>query len=197
MTWFALMAWWERYVDHAFGDSAGWHFAENANHIFLKPKAEHADSNLILITDRRVYYFELRYSDARRNGTKVFGVSFIYPETPAARADADIERERTREGFEAPRSINANYTMTGRQSLAPVNAWDNQQFTFFRFPGTADVPAIFMVNPDGSESIVNMLKARPAILRWFTRSPRNGYCGWVGMPFRSGRCEQYFQNGIA
>jgi len=145
----------EHYVDHAFGDSAGWHFAENANHIFLKPKAEHADSNLILITDRRVYYFELRYSDARRNGTKVFGVSFIYPETQAALADADIERDRIREGFEATRPINANYTMTGRQSLAPVNAWDNQQFTFFRFPGAADIPAIFMVNPDGSESIVN------------------------------------------
>jgi len=46
----------EQYVDHAFGDAAGWHFAENANHIFLKPKAEYSHSNLVLITNRRVYY---------------------------------------------------------------------------------------------------------------------------------------------
>jgi len=145
----------ERYVDHAFGDSAGWHFAENAHHIFLKPRAEHADSNLVLITDRRVYYFELRYSDTRRSGTKVFGVNFTYPETQVALEDAEAERKHVREGFEVPRPVNANYTMTGNRSLAPINAWDNQQFTFFRFPGTADIPAIFMVHPDGTESIVN------------------------------------------
>lgn len=152
----------ERYVDHVFGDSAGWHFAENANHVFVKPKAEHSDSNLTLITDRRVYYFELRYSDARRSGTKVFGIAFTYPETQVAQAAAAVERERVREGFDKARPINANYTMTGSRSLAPVNAWDNRQFTFFRFPGAVDIPAIFMVNPDGSESIVNHHVEGPA-----------------------------------
>jgi type IV secretion system protein VirB9 len=45
--------------------------------------------------------------------------------------------------------------MTGKTQLAPVNVWDNKQFTFFKFPGAVDVPTIFMVNPDGTESIVN------------------------------------------
>jgi len=152
----------ERYVDHVFGDSAGWHFAENANHVFLKPKAEQSSSNLVLITDRRVYYFELRYSDAFETGTKMFGVSFTYPDTQAAQAIAEAERQRVRDGFNAARPINANYTMTGKRSLAPINAWDNRQFTFFRFPGAVDVPAIFMVNPDGSESIVNHHVEGPA-----------------------------------
>jgi len=152
----------ERYVDHVFGDSAGWHFAENANHIFLKPKAEHADSNLVLITNRRVYYFDLRYSDASARGTKMFGISFAYPDTSAMRTAEEIERRRVRDGFDATRPINANYTMTGKRSLAPINAWDNRQFTFFRFPGAVDVPAIFMVNPDGSESIVNHHVEGPA-----------------------------------
>jgi len=152
----------ERYVDHVFGDSAGWHFAENANHVFLKPKAEHSSSNLVLITDRRVYYFELRYSDAFETGTRMFGVSFTYPDTQAAQALADAERRRVRDGFNSARPINANYTMTGKRSLAPINAWDNRQFTFFRFPGAVDVPAIFMVNPDGTESIVNHHVEGPA-----------------------------------
>jgi len=68
---------------------------------------------------------------------------------------AQIERERVREGFNTARKINANYTMSGNRYLAPFNAWDNGQFTFFKFPGVVDVPAIFMVNPDGSESVVN------------------------------------------
>lgn len=152
----------ERYVDHVFGDSAGWHFAENANHIFLKPKAEHSDSNLTLITDRRVYYFELRYSDTRRSGTKLFGVAFTYPETQVAQAAAEVERQRVREGFDTVRPINADYSMVGSRTIAPVNAWDNRTFTYFRFPGAVDIPAIFMVNADGSESIVNHHVEGPA-----------------------------------
>jgi len=149
----------ERYVDHAFGDAAGWHFAGNDNNFFLKPKAEHSDSNLILLTDRRVYYFELRYSANFNTATKMFAVSFTYPETEEASLAAQAERQRVLAGFSAERPINVNYTMTGkpstRRSLAPINAWDNGQFTFFRFSGAKDIPAIFIVNPDGSEGIVN------------------------------------------
>lgn len=145
----------EHYVDHAFGDSEGWHFAENANHIFLKPKAEHSDSNLTLITDRRVYYFELRYSDAQKGGNKVFGLTFVYPQTKAAETAQAIERRCVSQAFKTGRPANINYTMTGKTQLAPVNVWDNKQFTFFKFPGAVDVPTIFLVNPDGTESIVN------------------------------------------
>ncbi|NEK70007.1 MAG: P-type conjugative transfer protein VirB9 [Xanthomonas perforans] len=145
----------ERYIEHVFGDSEGWHFADNGNHIFLKPKAENADSNLVLITDRRVYYFELHYSDAKKARDKVFGLTFVYPQTKAAETAQAIERKRVAEAFQTPRPINTGYTMTGKRELAPVNVWDNKQFTFFRFAGAVDIPSIFMVNPDGSESIVN------------------------------------------
>lgn len=36
-----------------------------------------------------------------------------------------------------------------------MNVWDNGEFTFFKFPGNRDVPAIYMVDADGKESIVN------------------------------------------
>lgn len=145
----------ERYVDHAFGDSQGWHFSENANHIFLKPAAEHADTNLVLITDRRVYNFELDYSDASRKGDKVFSLMFTYPQVQHSATAAAYEAARIKQGFNLPREINADYTMTGDRSIAPINAWDNGQFTFFRFPGAVDIPAIYIVQPDGTEAIVN------------------------------------------
>lgn len=145
----------ERYVDHAFGDSQGWHFSENGNHIFLKPAAENSDTNLVLITDRRVYNFELDYADANRRADKMFSVTFKYPEVQTRANAAAYEAAKIKQGFNMPRTINSNYTMTGDLSIAPINAWDNGQFTFFRFPGAVDVPAVYVVEPDGTESIVN------------------------------------------
>ncbi len=45
--------------------------------------------------------------------------------------------------------------MSGDLDLAPVNAWDDGEFTYFKFPGNRDLPAIYLVDPDGNESIVN------------------------------------------
>lgn len=145
----------ERYVDHAFGDSQGWHFSENSNHVFLKPAAENADTNLVLITDRRVYNFELDYANASRKGEKVFSLAFQYPATTLRANAAAHEAARVKQGFNMPREVNTTYTMTGDSNISPVHAWDNGQFTFFRFPGAVDIPAIFTVGPDGSEAIVN------------------------------------------
>ena len=41
------------------------------------------------------------------------------------------------------------------REIAPINAWDDNVFTYFKFPGNRDIPAIYIVNPDGSESVVN------------------------------------------
>ena len=52
--------------------------------------------------------------------------------------------------------------MSGDLDLAPVNAWDDREFTYFKFPGQRDIPAIYMVDPDGNESIVNRHTTGPA-----------------------------------
>lgn len=145
----------EHYVDHAFGDSAAWWFAENGNHVFLKPKAEHASTNLVLITNRRIYNFELRYADMSRRGDKVFDLRFIYPEAKRVANASAIEHAKVSAGFKTARPVNWKYTMTGDRALAPIHAWDNWQFTYFQFPGAVDMPEIYLVNPDGTESIVN------------------------------------------
>lgn len=145
----------EQYVDHAFGDSAGWWFAVSGNNVFLKPKAEHSGTNLVLITNKRVYNFELRYADMSVKGDKMFDVRFIYPATKVAETKAAAEQAQVNADFHIARPINANYTMTGDRSLAPIHAWDNWQFTYFQFPGAVDMPEIYVVNPDGTESIVD------------------------------------------
>lgn len=145
----------ETYVTHAFGDADAWSFAIERNHVFIKPKADNATTNLVIVTDRRSYNFRLNYVPTRK-ASAVYQLAFTYPgETAQGRASA-VERAATDAAFTAQRrKPNLKYTMSGDYSIAPVNVWDNGEFTFFKFPGNRDVPAIYMVDGDGKESIVN------------------------------------------
>jgi type IV secretion system protein VirB9 len=54
--------------------------------------------------------------------------------------------------IEGPRNL--NYKVQGAVSLQPSEISDNGQFTVMRFPGNHEIPAIYLVRPDGSESLV-------------------------------------------
>src|SRR3546814_1082807 len=54
--------------------------------------------------------------------------------------------------IEGPR--NMNYKVQGSSDLQPSEVSDNGQFTVLRFPANREVPAIYLVRPDGSETLV-------------------------------------------
>lgn len=152
----------ETYVTHAFGDAEAWSFAVERNHIFLKPRADHADTNLIVVTDRRSYNFKLNYRPTR-NAAAVYELAFRYPQTVAKVQQAVVDRAAADAAFKAQRgTVNLKYTMAGDYALAPVNTWDNGTFTYFKFPGNRDIPSIYMVDADGKEVIVNRNSVGPA-----------------------------------
>jgi type IV secretory pathway VirB9-like protein len=41
------------------------------------------------------------------------------------------------------------------RAIAPALAYDDGNFTYLKFPANRDFPAVFLVAPDGSESLVN------------------------------------------
>jgi type IV secretion system protein VirB9 len=43
----------------------------------------------------------------------------------------------------------------GSQDIAPTLVFDDGRFTYLRFPGNREVPAVFHVLGDGSETLVN------------------------------------------
>lgn len=144
----------ETYVTHAFGDAEAWSFAIERNHVFIKPKADHADTNLVIVTDKHSYNFRLNYIPTRK-ANAVYQLAFTYPDTVTGQAAA-VARAATDAAFSIQRGKpNLKYTMSGDYGIAPVNVWDNGEFTFFKFPGNRDVPAIYMVDAAGNESIVN------------------------------------------
>lgn len=145
----------EEYVTHAFGDAEAWSFAVEKNHVFIKPRADRADTNLIVVTDKRTYNFQLVYH-SKSDAPSVFQLSFHYPDTVAKQAAVVREAKALEAGFAVPAGPSrTNYTMAGDYTIAPLNVWDDGKFTYFKFPGNRDFPAIYMVDPDGRESIVN------------------------------------------
>ena len=149
------------------GDSIAWQVVPNnaGNKLFLKPVEENAGTNMTIVTDRRIYSFELRAAKARgpRDPKITYRVSFSYPEEEMQlllNREARAERLRGsmvtpgRTGV-TPASWNFEYTFGGDRGLVPKRIFDDGEFTYFEFDEDTDTPAIFLVNADRSEALVN------------------------------------------
>lgn len=143
------------------GDSIAWQVVSAGSRLFLKPVENDATTNMTVITDRRIYHFELHAEVAEdiRDDEMVFSARFFYPETGSIdSAFRQFENEESLEDQVAKnrQDYNFNYTITGSRLIAPLKIFDDGEFTYMQFRDkNADVPAIFSVNIEGNESIVN------------------------------------------
>lgn len=145
----------EKFVTHAFGDAEAWKFMNQGRHYFIKASAANADTNLTIVTSRRTYYFKLRLNPAK-NAAVMYGVSFVYPETRQKLVEAEAKKAAVAQRLAERRGEdNWSYSMSGDLDIAPIEAWDNGEFTYFRIAGNKDAPGFFMVDAEGKESIVN------------------------------------------
>ncbi|MGA0608344.1 P-type conjugative transfer protein VirB9 [Phenylobacterium sp. VNQ135] len=147
----------------AVGDTTGWDVAAEKNILFVKPKAAHGPTNLIVTTTypggERHYTFELstRAASAKSLTDAVFGLRFRYPAQVADAATARLqarvlELKLDRAVVEGQRNL--DYTVEGSGALQPSEVSDNGRFTVLRFPGNQQVPAIYQVESTGTESLV-------------------------------------------
>lgn len=146
----------ETYLTHAFGDASAYSFSVERHHLFLKPKAENADTNLIVVTDRRSYNFRLTFCPNPLGSLAVYQLVFHYPETKAKINREAETKAKLQQGWQKKSSdYNLDYTMSGDLDLAPLHVWDNQSFTYFKFPNNRDLPTLYMVDEEGQESLIN------------------------------------------
>lgn len=152
----------------AIGDSIAWEVAPAGSILFLKPRETHPATNLQVVTTRRdgrkrSYQFELTIADASLDES-YFLVRFSYPEDEAVRerlraaarqsaADAALIDE-TLELHHTYGPRNWRYSAQGTPVLEPEVVFDDGKQTTFRFAGKREMPAIYIVNSDGSESLV-------------------------------------------
>lgn len=146
----------EKYVYHVFGDSQAYAFTYKNNHLFFKPTAENANTNLIVVTDRRDYSFRLSYSD-NRNSPALYKLVIRYPEVETRQRTQAAQKAAVERSLQATAtSMNWRaYTRNGDAAIAPVHAWDDGRQTWLQFSPEADIPAVYRVTPDGEEVITN------------------------------------------
>lgn len=141
------------------GDTEAWQFGTLNNHIFVKPVADFGATNMTVLTNKRHYSFQLSSHQSRKghkSDDMYFQVNFRYPADEAARlAAANAAEETKRRLGQKATPRNWNYMVQGSEAMAPDGAYDDGTFTYLKFAGNREIPAIFIVNEDGSESLVN------------------------------------------
>lgn len=128
--------------------------------VLIKPRAEIVATNLVVFTDRRAYRFDytaLARSPNRATDEVIYAVRFTYP-PPARTATGEDPRvvvERELVAAAAARPRNTDYWYCGRSSLRPAAVSDDGVQTRIMFGDRSEIPAIFVRNDDGSESLLN------------------------------------------
>ncbi|SAL00293.1 conjugal transfer protein TrbG/VirB9/CagX [Caballeronia arationis] len=135
------------------GDSIAWQTVPYQNRLFLKPVEPNAATNLTVITDKRTYYFKLNSAKSRASMT--FLVRFVYPNANMNGVTGAAASRRASTGID-PARLNLDYGTSGNKAAIPLaRAFDDGQFTYFLLAPDAEIPSVYTVGPDGSESIVN------------------------------------------
>lgn len=136
------------------GDSSQWQVMPNkrGDLLFVKPLAADAFSNMTVVSDKRVYNFELRAAPEAdcRKGQVVYDLRFSYPADKAAASAAAASA-----ALPPPAHRNTAYTYSGAADLAPLRVFDDGSSTFMRWADGVATPAIYALGADGSESLVN------------------------------------------
>ncbi|MGN7618722.1 MAG: P-type conjugative transfer protein VirB9 [Ehrlichia sp.] len=152
------------------GDSTGWQLMPKGNRLFIKPVADRANTNATIITNKRVYYFELFAEEA--NGLDdprlAYEVRFVYSSTESFPTGDNPDMVLSinqpaipdlTDSEVAKKGLNFDYLVShnrGSQRIVPLKIFDDNQFTYMQFPHiNADLPSIFTVDSEGYESLIN------------------------------------------
>lgn len=189
----------ENIKDVAIGDDQAWSIVPRGNHLFIKPRAKKADTNVTVVTDKRVYNFALMVQprsvkdvSAWKDPNLVYGVTFRYPEEEAAKQaailaekikmeEARLKTDLIKDKFSkktkdintiedvpdsnsvaqsevkksAVETHNYDYWMAGSPEISPTTARDDGRFTYLTFSNNRDMPAVYSVNAEDAESLIN------------------------------------------
>ncbi len=150
----------------ALGDSVAWKIEPNrkGDIIFVKPVEKNAQSNLNVVTNKRIYVFLLR-SNTRAVGSQIYAVRFRFPEDEADAKLLVAAKERAANPNLKDLNIanaNSDYGYKGSSTNKPVAVFDDGTKTWFRFEG--ETPALYIVDAGRNESLVNFRTEGPYVV---------------------------------
>jgi type IV secretion system protein VirB9 len=150
-------------------------------HLFVKPKSTaQAPNTLAVVTDQRMHSFRfvvLGDGDARSPVYRLVVKAPTAPSVGSAPAIPDkaalllaltqavptppkpSPRQIVEERLQAkPQVLNSSYSVAegkASEDIVPTMVYDDGRFTYLKFPGNREVPAVFHVLGDGSETLLN------------------------------------------
>lgn len=132
------------------GDTVSWQTVPYQNRLFLKPVEADAETNMTVITDKRTYYFRLT-STTRPSSDTVFLVRFHFQD--ALPTFSSEPRKEPLADFNLDYEVAG--TPKGKEAIRLLRAFDDGTFTYFEFADKTEIPSIYLVGADGTESLVN------------------------------------------
>lgn len=165
------------------GDRVAWSIKTSArqNILFVRPKAQRADTNLTVVTSKRLYMILLNvlpaapaksgkagkkdtagYSmAAARSPALTYSLTYTYPEDDKARAaGADTRRTadelRTRLAGAKNRASNYDYWIAGAAEVSPISARDDGRFIYLTFAPNRGRPAISSIDSQGKPTALSV-----------------------------------------
>jgi type IV secretion system protein VirB9 len=140
---------------------------DNENSGFYQPTSPDWNTNLIVITDRREYSFQLELGE---NGTNnAFVVRFNYPVEKAEEVKSEKLKKATalleeknkklidRSLGKLSMPVNWNYYKSvnkNSDNIVPDFVYDDGILTFLGFSNEKEIPSVFLVNADKSEEML-------------------------------------------
>ena len=130
-------------------------------HIQIKPTHKKIKTNMIINTDRRVYYLEL---SSTGNKSYMASCSWQYPNDDFIERYNIVEKQNTVEKnkiiIPSLENLNFNYEVIGDQPWKPIRVFDDGRKTFIQFPPDMKymaAPVLFVAN-QGTTQLVNYRK---------------------------------------
>jgi P-type conjugative transfer protein TrbG len=164
------------------GDARSGAGANAQAHVLVKPNAASLTTNLVIMTDRRVYHIELKSV----SGAAMAAVSWRYPaemllaNNPAPPAPPPAPPSPP--PF-APEQLNLRYRIDGdKPDWRPLAAFDDGRQVFIEMPEkirTLEAPPLFVIGDQGAELVNYRVQGRYYVVdRLFNKAELRLGTGW-------------------
>ena len=148
------------------GDTISWQIVPAGRRLFLKPMERDAHTNMTVITTKHTYNFDLDAIEEKAGPrAQTYLIKFRYDEAMGilhtGAIGADPKLSPSAQGMVGPAReagrFNFDYRLKGDKDIMPTFVFDDGTFTYFQFadPRNRALPAIFLADKDGNESVVN------------------------------------------
>ena len=164
MGYATTIAFGEKIVAASVGDPLAWETTPlgNRNLLTIKPlEADSTTSMTVVGESGRIYIFRLSANSGYVADDQItYRVNFRYPDREARQIAVMNDQfpsgdPRNRANRIDPDDLNFDYAYKGDGDLRPVRAFDDGEKTYFQWPGNRRSPAIFTVDGEGREAVVN------------------------------------------